>query len=264
MTTLVLPPRYSADSISLWRAAIESGWEVERLHGWRAPRHLKGQDVVLYGEPLFAAVVASKLGLSLLEPHFSWLPELPYCYRRREIVCTTLGEAKKRTGRAFIKPADDKCFPARVYDSGGEIPTSYILPDSTPVLISEPVIWEREFRCFVLSREVATFSIYSRGGKLAEEEDGSYRATTDEAEEAMKFMVSLVSDPAVRLPSSVVVDVGLIAGRGWAVVEANPPWGSGIYGCDPVKVLRVIERACIRADEIMMDDRDWIIDRSAE
>jgi hypothetical protein len=40
------------------------GWGVERLSSWRVPDWLKGQDVVLYGEPLFAAVVADELGVA--------------------------------------------------------------------------------------------------------------------------------------------------------------------------------------------------------
>jgi hypothetical protein len=41
----------------------------------------------------------------------------------------------------------------------------------------------------------------------------------------------------------VVVDVGLIAGRGWAVIEFNAAWGAGLNGCDPEKVLPAILEA---------------------
>lgn len=41
-----------------------------------------------------------------------------------------------------------------------------------------------------------------------------------------------------------VVDVGSIEGRGWAVVEANPAWGSGVCSCDVAGVLRTLEAAC--------------------
>jgi hypothetical protein len=40
-----------------------------------------------------------------------------------------------------------------------------------------------------------------------------------------------------------VLDVGIITNRGWAVIEQNAAWGSGIYGCDPVQVLEVIRHA---------------------
>lgn len=45
------------------------------------------------------------------------------------------------------------------------------------------------------------------------------------------------------LPSAVTVDVGLLAGGGWAVVEANCAWASGGYACDPDRVLDVVLRA---------------------
>src|SRR5215831_13594790 len=83
--TLILSPRYTSDSIALRNAAIELGWDVERLQTWRPPAQLSGQDVVPYGEPLFAAVVAESLQLALIEPRFSWLAEIPAGLRQREI-----------------------------------------------------------------------------------------------------------------------------------------------------------------------------------
>jgi hypothetical protein len=31
----------------------------------------------------------------------------------------------------------------------------------------------------------------------------------------------------------VVLDVGVVEGKGWVIVEANAVWGSGLNGCDP-------------------------------
>lgn len=49
-----------------------------------------------------------------------------------------------------------------------------------------------------------------------------------------------------QLPSAFVVDVGLIDGRGWAVVEFNPVWCSGILSADPDKILDVLILAAIQ------------------
>ncbi|WAS92153.1 ATP-grasp domain-containing protein [Nannocystis punicea] len=46
----------------------------------------------------------------------------------------------------------------------------------------------------------------------------------------------------------VVIDVGAIEDRGWAVAEANPAWASGLCGCEPARVLAVL-RACVVAGE---------------
>jgi hypothetical protein len=58
---------------------------------------------------------------------------------------------------------------------------------------------------------------------------------------------ALLGDPAVEIPRAIALDVGRIAGRGWAVVELNEAWASGRYGCDPTLVLPVLQRAVGRA-----------------
>ena len=68
MPVLLLPPRMTNDSQVLQHAALEQGWRVERLANWRPPSRLRDEPLVLYGEPLFADVVAGPLGLALLEP----------------------------------------------------------------------------------------------------------------------------------------------------------------------------------------------------
>jgi hypothetical protein len=261
MPTLVLPPRFTADTIAVGHAAETAGWAVERLPSWRVPEWLRGQDVALYGEPLFAAVVADDLTLALLEPPLDWLSKLAADYRGREVRFATLEEARRLPQPAFVKPADDKCFVAGVFPSGQQLPGEDVLPNGTPVLIAEPVQWEVEFRCFVLERQVATISAYLRLGELAQSPDGSW--VDDRTEQARVFAQRVVSDDSVGLPPAVVMDVGIIQGRGWAVVEANAAWGSGIYGCDPAAVLCVVRRACLPLDQVSPADRRWVLVRSA-
>src|SRR5439155_23989040 len=119
--------------VAVDRAARAAGWSVERLATWRVPEWLRGQDVALYGEPLFAAVVAQDLGLALLEPPFDWLPTLPAEYLRREVRFAILGEARQLQQPAFVKPADDKCFLPAVFRSGEQLPSEEVLPGGTPV-----------------------------------------------------------------------------------------------------------------------------------
>ncbi len=260
MPTLVLSPRYCHDTESVRHAALHAGWDVERLLTWRAPDWLRDFDPVLYGEPLFAAVVAEALDLALLEPTQDWLITLPDEFLIRQIRYGTLGEARMES-RAFIKPADDKCFTAKVYERGSEIPDSDALTDATPVLISEPVHWTLEFRSFILERELLTISPYLRDGELCQDTKGQWVATETELSHAEGFIHNVLADERVALPPAVVIDVGLIAKRGWAVVEANAAWGSGIYGCDPDRVLKVIRRACIDRDAVTASERRWLPER---
>ncbi|MFB9243462.1 ATP-grasp domain-containing protein [Massilia antarctica] len=242
MPTLILTPRHTDDSHILWKAAARLGWRVERLAAWRVPPTLQSlPDPVLYGEALFGPVLAEQLGLDLLNPAEDWLVRLPFDYRKRDITLATLGAARLLAAPAFIKPPNDKSFPAAVY-RGPELPTEY--DDTMPVLVSAVVTWEMEFRCFILDRTLCTYSIYSRRGELQRE--AGFHSTPEEDAQLEAFMTRLLADPAVDLPAATVVDVGIIDGLGWACVEQNAAWGAGVYGCDAERVLAVLERASIK------------------
>lgn len=254
MPTLILSPRYTTDSSALWRAAVEENWQVERLSGWRLDRNLTG-EIAIYGEHLFAVAVAEQLSLALLRPPLDWLTHLPTQYLRREIHYTELTSVDSYSLPAFIKPAEDKCFPARVYTDPDAIPDRALLPLQTPILISEPVNWQLEFRCFVLEHNVVTISIYAKDGEFIQDQ-GVFHS---ELSEALGFANQIMNNASIEFPPSGVLDVGYIEGRGWAVVEANPAWGSGIYGCDPHQVLKTIARGCKPIIELKPEEHRWIV-----
>lgn len=263
MPLLLLPPRYSPDSIALRGAALEAGWEVERLASWRVPEHIGARgDLVFYGEPLFAAVVAAQLGVALLEPPLDWTARLPERFLRRGLRFTDLGAARDLPGPLFVKPADDKSFTSRVYGSGAELPAPDVLPDGLPVVVGEPVAWELEVRCFVADRRRVTTSLYLRRGALNEAPDGSWPWTAGEREAAHAFLEQVLTANDVALPPGVVVDVGLIEGRGWAVVEANAAWGSGIYGCEPSAVLEALALASAPRAGLTAAQAAWVLVRA--
>ena len=243
--TLVLSHRYGPDSNALFAAALAAGWDVERLHSFRCPDGLAARDPVFYGETLLADAIVGELGLVLLEPTADWLPRLPQRHRLRDVRLTTLAEALTIRGRVFVKPTDEKCFPARVYADGPSIAPDPVLPQDLPVLVSEPVVFEVEFRFFILEREVAAFSPYIRDGEIARNAAGDWEAGPQEIEGATTAIRALLADADVEMPPAVVVDVGHITGRGWGVVEANPAWASGLCGCDPAGVLPVLRRAAV-------------------
>ncbi len=241
MPTLILTPRYTEDAQALWRAAISQGWNVERLTNWRLADELVAvEEPVLYLEALMAPTIAERFGLQLLEPATDWLPNLAQKYRQRSIYLTALGEAHCLTSAAFIKPPNDKSFPAKVYQPG-ELSHDYA--DNTEVLVAEIVEWECEFRCFILDRQLQTFSIYLRRGKLQRE--AGFTHSPAEAVAVRDFIGIILADSQIELPQATVIDIGIVAGRGWAVVEQNSAWGAGIYGCDPAVVLEVLRHAAV-------------------
>src|SRR3954447_7792686 len=133
MSTLVLSPRLTADSEALGAAARDAGWVVERLTSWRPPERLRSQDVAIYGEALFAEVVAAALDLVLIEAPPHWLESLPEPYLRRRVWHSTLGEAREQSAPVVVKPAAGKSFPAAVYASGIDLPDeSHTCPAPPP------------------------------------------------------------------------------------------------------------------------------------
>jgi hypothetical protein len=254
MPTLLLPPRITEDSVKLWRATIAAHWDTLRLDHWIAPAGLDPAEIVIYGGYFIA--LAQDLGISLLVPPNDWLASLSHDLTKRNVRFMPLPDARKLPDRAFYKPADDKCFLAKVYSSGAELPPKGELPDDVPVLISEIVEWEIEFRCFILDGKVVALSPYLRNHQRLEIDDGSFPASDAELEQAEVFASHVASTQAAS-PPGVVIDVGIIKGKGWAVIEANQAWGSGIYGCDPAAVLPVLRRVCIPTKSLSDADRHW-------
>lgn len=247
--TLILPPRLNNDAKAVRVAALDNGWKVFQATGWQIPPGLIWNEPVIYADPLFADVAAVELTVSLRDPNADWLASLPEKHTHRLIRFATLQEARAYTGGPwFLKPAEDKSFPAQVYASASELPDENQLPHDLPVLISEPVHWHIEVRCFVLDGQIAALSPYFRDGELAATEDEKWPFAGDEEQEATAFATHVLETERLSLPSAFVLDVGIIKDRGWAVVEANPAWGSGIYGCDPAQVLPVLRRATIQRD----------------
>lgn len=262
--TLLLPPRITDDSRAMAKAAARAGWDVERLSSWHIPPLLADEDICVYAEPLFAIHASSNLGLSLIEPTYDWLTTIPSEFIHREVRLMTMREARSVADRRFIKCASEKYFPASVYESGSVLPSADQVSGAVPVLVIEPVVWDIEFRCFVLDRKVVTGSPYLVNGKLAKNDEDRWTAVDDEIAAMERFMRQFLADDRVLIPPAVVIDVGRIQARGWAIIEANPAWGSGLYGCDPDEALSVLRRSCTKTESLMPGDRMWVIDHASE
>ena len=261
---LVLSPRYSHDSRLLRRAASQQGWHVLRLGSRDAPDHLAQRHLVFFGEYDFVQAMANTLSWVLFDVPSDWLAHLPWTYCQRAIAHHTLAEACQLTRSAFVKPATGKAFAAGIYKDGTALAaqTEHLSP-LTPVLIAESVHWEIEFRFFVRERAIMTSSSYWRGDQCTRREDGEWQRWPAEEHKAHDFLHTLLADPAVPLPPAIVIDVGKIAGRGWAIIKANPAWAAGLSSCDHLKVLSVLERACVRRRALSGDDARWATQRGS-
>jgi hypothetical protein len=258
MPTLLLSPRYTADSRQLRRAAESAGWQVFRQADWRPPRREFTGDLALYGEPLFVDVMAAALDLTLIDSPPDWLTRVPARFTQRVITAMTLGEAYTLAQPRFVKPAREKSFPAGVYTMATQAPEACkSLPGDLHVLVSEPVRWEIEFRGFVLHRQLLALSPYLRDGQLVEDAGGNWIAGDEEWQAARNYYAQILADPELDLAPAIVLDVGLIAGRGWAVIETNGAWGAGLYGCDPAAVLPAVQHATRFTATMSPADQRW-------
>jgi hypothetical protein len=91
-----------------------------------------------------------------------------------------------------------------------------------------------------------------RPGTLEAQTPGSVRS----------FCMRLVSRSGLSFPPAFVIDIGLIDDRGWAVVEFNPVWCSGLLGANPKNVLTVLDRACQDVRRLSHTDQQWVLKRS--
>jgi hypothetical protein len=235
MNTLILSPRHSSDTQALWQTIVKrDDWKTHRAYRHQVPEDVENPCV--YGGMQFCDIIASTLGLTLLEPPDYFLETLPQEFTKRRVELrahSSLGQYKERK---FIKPANDKVFVAGVYEKGEHVPYKHIQPDC-PVIVSDVVEFEVEYRCYTLDREVVTLSCYEWVGMLHQE-------NPDHQKEVLDFMSRLLQLQDLCLPSACVVDVGLIPERGWAVIEANQVYASGIYHeADPERILPLLERA---------------------
>ena len=242
---LLLTPRYTADSRAVRAAALDAGWAATRMAERRVPESAHRRTIVYYGEPDWEGVVAPRY-VRLLRPSPTWLTTLPERCRKRAIRAAPLAEAQRDSDPAFVKPGREKRFPAGVYQPGSALlAATEGLPETLPVLVAEPVEWAVEIRCFVLDRRVVALSSYARSGRSAQSASGDWPFLPAEREQALDFLGTALEDPTVALPAAVVVDIGVIVGRGWAVVEANEAWAAGLYGCEASAILPVLARASV-------------------
>ncbi len=221
--------------LALQITARELNWDVLSSPGsWRLENDLITTKCsgVPYGSQLFCEIIAQQMNWKLKMNSFDWLAKLPVRYTNRQVDFMTLKEASLLKSKKFIKPADDKCFDAKIYDIG-EFNPPPIIDDNYPVLVSDIVNFTAEYRCFVKNNEMVTGSCY-----IFEDQIANPRYFSKYEAEAQQFMKEMLSHVKTE---DAVIDIGLINGITWAVIETNPAWASGLYGCDPTEALLTMQ-----------------------
>jgi hypothetical protein len=233
--TLLIPDKPDEERDAVADAWRESGGEVIRLaRFWETPA-LKSKSVCLYGGSNFSLVVAQKLNLELISPADDWLLKIDPKWLKRKLFSRTLAEIGNVSFPIFVKPIVPKIFRAAVYSPSQElIDECRNLEKETKLLFGEVVCFESEARAFVLEQQLLDCHIYEGDGELHSAKD---------------FIRSFLQGNSV--PLTCVIDVGFIADKGWAIVEANASWGAGLNGCNARRILPAI----VSATRVFTSDR---------
>lgn len=225
--TLLIPAKADPERDAVAAAWERAGGVVVRLDRFWDPPPLNTQQVRVYGNDSFCLVLQQKLDLDLVSPADDHIFSVPDAALRRSISKQTIDDAAKLKYPVFAKPLTPKLFRAQVYASQEELTAECAgLDAETAILVSEVVEFAAEARCFVLDGRVLDCSVYEGEGDI------------DAAAALAGQVVATVPGPRTY-----VADVGLIPGKGWAIIEFNAAWGSGLNGTDPALVLRAIAAA---------------------
>lgn len=235
---LILSPRYTEDSIALANV-LDGNWEPYRFSSWRIPENFtyEAGKLAIYSGSLYVQAINEKLNIPLVDPAYDFLCQLPTHIVKRNVSLGKVRDLWEGYKGFFIKPVDEKIFPAQVYENSKDIPGLNLLDLDSEVLIADPVEWTSEVRNFVYDGRVVTDSYYMLSGQNVFKPPGSKERGY------IEDIMSVIRATDIDL-SAVVVDIGHIKGRGWAVIEANPAWASGLYACDARRAFEVIKKSC--------------------
>ncbi|MGH1516011.1 ATP-grasp domain-containing protein [Chryseobacterium sp. JK1] len=238
---IALSPMYTEDSNNLKKASLNSPYELNRFNAkWNVPEEFRGDVMAVYGEDIYAEIVADQCNLTLTKPDDNWLSKVSEEFTKRKIVYGKLKDFAHEEN-IFIKCSDFKSFKAGVFDKVTNIKGFETLDLESMVFTSEVVEWELEVRCFVLNNEIKTYSSYWRNNVF-----DTHQLSEKEKNDMFSFFDSFIQKYSSTLPVAIVLDFGIIKGKGWALIEANPAWCSGLYACDAEKALQVIVQSCIK------------------
>ncbi|WP_126653998.1 ATP-grasp domain-containing protein [Chryseobacterium aureum] len=238
---IALSPMYTEDSNNLKKASLNSSYTLNRFNAkWNIPEEFRSDVIGVYGEDIYAEIVAEQCNLTLTKPDDSLLSKISEEFTKRKILYGKLKDFEHEEN-IFIKCSDFKSFKAGVYQKITDIKGFDSLDQEITVFTSEVVEWELEVRCFVLNNEIKTFSSYWRNDAFDTNE-----LSEREKKDLFTFFESFIQKYSSTLPAGIVLDFGIIKGKGWALIEANPAWCSGLYACDAKAALEVIVKSCIK------------------
>lgn len=254
MTTLILYSQFNVETRILRKAASERGWNTFRSEGGVIPEHLSG-STALYCPPPESFRLASQLKIKLIGCSAKWLTELPDNFLGRKLWLSSIKDLSDFEGEFFIKPALSKTFQAGIFEINEALTVLKNYPSDLKIIISTPVVFTSEYRCFISKTKVKTVSPYKVGNDIFNSYEKPLKSRPEDINDAIKFVDSVVKK--VPCPQSFVLDVGQLNNGDWAVIEANESWAAAPYGCNLNDVLDTISQACIPVKDFRNEYINW-------
>ncbi len=256
--TLYLGQRYTDDGRLLAEEARKRGYSVYRMRNHDLSEATREGAPLVYAEGFTAEYFSQELDIVLLRPLLNSLSRAPQRYLKRRMEYLRKSDLRDEMFPAFVKPVDQKFFQAGVYTSIQDVTGLATCPDSEELFLSERVSMKDEFRFFCLDGVVKTGSAYFRDQEFVGESVGEL----EPKHPAWAFTADLLQNIPDLVPRAVVVDVAMLTQGELCLVEFNPVWASGIYGCDPGQVLDCIAGACCWRENLRPEDRVFEVFRS--
>lgn len=232
--------RADCNTNDIWKAAIRNNWTTSRIN--LASRNnieipTDANLVRYYGNTLQGHLIEDKLPIKFSPINLEVLAKTPLTKRDVYLVrAEELEESRSHLmgSSFFIKPAQNKWFPAKVYgpnefpkraQGGAGLASDFIY-------VQEPVNMINEVRCFCLNGKILTASYYRIGHE--------YCPLGIDDVDRPEILDKMVEELAPHYPPGVVLDFAYTSKKEWCFIEPNEAWASGLYGCNPEKCLEVI------------------------
>jgi hypothetical protein len=136
---VALSPMYTEDSNTLKKASLNSPYELNRFNGkWNVPEEFRDDVIAVYGEDIYAEIVAEQCHLTLTKPDDNWLSKISEEFTKRKIYYGQLKDFVHEEN-IFIKCSDFKSFKAGVFDKVTNIKGFDTLDLESTVFTSEVV-----------------------------------------------------------------------------------------------------------------------------
>lgn len=227
---LLTPEKGDIEREQVLQAWTKLGGTTQKLGKyWIKDERLANKPLAIYGNQVFALVLAQIYNLSLLSPEDTLIARLDKNWTKRNIQMKQIVGLQLTEFPVFIKPVIPKSFQAGVFQTFTEFgEVAQGISENEEILISEIIVIEAEARSYVLEKSVKDISIYEG---------------TADIKEGRKFVEDFVHEHNSMLPKAVVIDVAYNKSLGWFILEFNACWGAGLNGCNAEKVIDCIINA---------------------